>query len=85
MLPEPIRTFLKVLRTNPNVLRTIPNVVGTIPIVLGTIPNVLGTIPNDPERFRMIPNVHRKTLPMADRRRTSPIVAERSNLDVPNV
>ena len=53
MLPEPFRTFLKVLRTIPNVLRTIPN---------------------DPERFRMIRNVRRKTLPMADRRRTSPIV-----------
>ena len=33
----------------------------------------------------MIPNVHRKTIPMADRRRTSPTVAGRSNLDVPNV
>ena len=51
--------------------------------VFRTIPNDLERSPNDPERFRMIPNVHRRTLPKADRRRTFPTVAERSNLDVP--
>ena len=42
-----------------------------------TIPNVFRTFPN-------VPNVFRTFVPMADRRRMSPTVVERSILEVPN-